>query len=425
LGQEAWVTESAAVDSTSWRAPARRITATLFLAQSLGSAALITAATVTSIVAADLGGTAAWAGIPTAALQVAAALSAFGWGYLMDWLGRRGGLGLGMVLGVGGSLLAGGAVVWRSFPLFLAGMAVTGASRAALQLGRFAAAEVHPPDGRGRAISNVVLGGTVGAIFGPLLVAPSGAWTQAAGLPELVGPYAVGLLLFVAAGLAIGFWLRPDPRDLGRALAQVFPDAGPAGAARPLGEILRQPAVVTAMVAMAVGQMVMIMLMVITSLHMSDHQHNLGAISVVVSSHTLGMYAFSLVSGRLADRWGRGPVILIGAATLLLACLLAPLSPRLVPLAVALFLLGLGWNFCYVGGSSLLADQLAPAERARVQGFNDLVIGMASAAGSLGSGVVFAALGFGAMGLVGAAASLLPLALTAWWRRGQPRPAQS
>jgi MFS family permease len=170
---------------------------------------------------------------------------------------------------------------------------------------------------------------------------------------------------------------------------------------------------------MAIGQMVMVMLMVITSLHMSDHQHALGAISMVVSSHTLGMYAFSIVSGRLADRWGRAPVILTGAGTLVLACALAPLSPEVLPLALALFLLGLGWNFCYVGGSSLLADNLSPAERGRTQGFNDLVIGLASAAGSLGSGVVFAALGYAAMGLVGVVASLIPLSLTAWWWRGQ------
>jgi len=87
---------------------------------------------------------------------------------------------------------------------------------------------------------------------------------------------------------------------------------------------------------------------------------------------------------------------------------------------VALFLLGLGWNFCYVGGSSLLADQLSPDERARTQGFNDLLIGLVSAAGSLGSGFVFAAVGFGVMGLVGAMAALIPLTLTLWWQVTKP-----
>jgi MFS family permease len=101
--------------------------------------------------------------------------------------------------------------------------------------------------------------------------------------------------------------------------------------------------------------------------------------------------------------------------------MLAPVSPDVVPLAVALFLLGLGWNFCYVGGSALLADQLSPAERARTQGTNDLLVGLAAAAGSFGSGLVFASLGYTAMGVVGAAFSLVPLGLTAWWMAGRRR----
>ena len=105
-----------------------------------------------------------------------------------------------------------------------------------------------------------------------------------------------------------------------------------------------------------------------------------------------------------------------GSGVLILACLAATLSPQVLPLTVALFLLGLGWNLCYVGGSSLLADQLSPEERARTQGFNDLLIGLASAVGSLGSGIVFAGIGYNAMGLVGAATALIPLTTAALWR---------
>jgi len=156
--------------------------------------------------------------------------------------------------------------------------------------------------------------------------------------------------------------------------------------------------------------------MVITPLHMRGHHHAISTISYVISGHVVGMYAFSVVSGQLADRWGRGPVVMAGATVLILACLAATLSPQVLPLTVALFLLGLGWNLCYVGGSSLLADQLSPAERARTQGFNDLLIGLASAAGSLGSGIVFATIGYNAMGLVGAATALIPLTTAALWQ---------
>jgi MFS family permease len=166
---------------------------------------------------------------------------------------------------------------------------------------------------------------------------------------------------------------------------------------------------------MVLGQMVMVLVMVITSLHMRGHQHDLTDISLVISSHTFGMYAFSIISGRLADQWGRGPVIITGSLTLVIACIAATISPDVLPLGVALFLLGLGWNFCFVGGSTLLADQLSPDERARTQGFNDLLVGLASAIGSLSSGFIFAALGYNTMAFISAVFAVIPLLLASYW----------
>jgi MFS family permease len=400
-----------------YRSVARTTTRTLFLAQSLGSAGFIAAATINSIAGAKLSGEPAWAGVPSGIYLLGGALAAFGWGYGMERLGRRGGLVIVLVLGVLGAGLAGGALVVRSFWLFLAGMTLMGAANAALQLARFAAAEVHAPAERGRAISNVVIGGTMGAIFGPLMVGPMGDWSRRFGLDELAGPYGASAVLFALAAVAVFVWLRPDPRDVGREIARLHPEVSlQNGAARSILTILRQPGAVVAMAAMILGQLTMVMLMVITSLEMQDHHHALADISVVISSHTFGMYAFSIFSGRLADRFGRAPVIIAGAATLILACLAAPLSPDVLPISVALFLLGLGWNFCYVGGSTLLADQLAPSERAKTQGFNDLLIGLVSAVGSLSSGVLFAAMGYATIGVIGAFAAFGALALTVGWQ---------
>ncbi len=401
---------------------ARKLTWVLFTAQAFGSAGFIAAATIASVAGAELSGREAWAGVPSATFLLGSALAAYLWGVVMDALGRRTGLVLGLWTGVFGSLVAAWAIVQGSFGLLLMGLPLMGSAQAALQLGRFAAAEISPPLLRGRAISNVVLGGTVGAIMGPLLVGPMGVLSLRLGLPELTGAYVASAGMFLLALLVVFALLRPDPRDVGR---QLELDAGgtqtDTRAARPLTVIFRQPAVIAAVSAMVFGQVVMVMLMVITALHMTHHGHALGSVSAVISSHTLGMYAFSVLSGRLTDRWGRAPVIISGAATLLLACVLAPLSPQVLPLAVSLFLLGLGWNFCFVGGSSLLADQLSPAERSRAQGVNDLLLNLASAAGSLGSGVVFAGVGYAAMGLVGATVALVPLALTFWWWRGVRR----
>ena len=335
----------------------------------------------------------------------------------MDRLGRRPSLILGMCIGVLASLLAGAGAIMKSFPVLLVGAALVGVAAAALALSRFVAGEVHPPDRRARAISGVVLGGTIGAIAGPLLSGASSRFARAGVVDELIVPFAVSTLLAAAAAIVLFIWLRPEPKEVGEAISLVHREATPTtGPARRIGEILREPPAMVAVTSMVFGQMVMAMLMVITSLHMRNHDHPLTSISFVISSHVVGMYAFSVISGRLADRWGRGPVIMAGAAILILASLTAPLSPQVVPLTVALFLLGLGWNFCYVAGSTLLADQLSPSERGRTQGFNDLLIGLASAVGSLGSGLVFAAIGYGAMGMVGAAAALIPLTMAAWWQ---------
>ena len=142
---------------------ARKITWVLFANQSLASAGFIAAATLNSIVGASLANHAGWAGVPTAVYLLAGALAAFGWGYLFDSMGRRNGLVTGLLLGALGSGIAFYAIVIHSFIFFLGGMVLMGIANAAVQLGRFAAAEVNQPKNRGRAISNVVIGGTVGS----------------------------------------------------------------------------------------------------------------------------------------------------------------------------------------------------------------------------------------------------------------------
>lgn len=404
---------------------ARKITWVLFANQSLASAGFIAAATLNSIIGTELGGSASYAGVPSAVYLVGAALAASAWGYIMDQIGRRNGMVSGLVIGVIGNGLVLFAIAISSFVLFLVGMLLMGITNAAVVLGRFAAAEVNPPEKRGEAISNVVLGGTFGAIVGPLLVGPMGTFIKTFGMDEVAGAYLATLILFAISATVVFIGLRPDPRDLGKQVALQHPDPvlnALTGKARSIFEILSQPAALVAVSAMALGQVVMVAIMVITSLHMNNHHHNLRDISAVISSHTFGMFAFSVLSGRLADRWGRGPVILTGASTLLLACITAPLSPNVFPLAVALFLLGLGWNFCFVGGSALLSDQLSPLERSRTQGTNDLLVGLASATGSLGSGIVFAASNYTIISIVAGVIALVPFLMSLFWIRRKPTP---
>jgi len=396
---------------------ASKITRVLFFTMSASTAGVIAASTVGPIVGANLSSSPSLAGAPAAAFLLGLAFGALGWGALMARTGRRPGMILGLVVGAAGAATSAVAIIIHQFGMFLLGLWLLGNGQASVQLGRFVAAEVHPPQERGRAISNVVLGGTVGSILGPLLVGPLGRWSATSGFDELAGPF-IGTLLFFGLALILVFiWLRPEPRELAKQIDRLYPSEGSATqASRSFLTILKEPSVAVAIATMVTAQVVMVMLMVMTALHMRDHQHGLGQVSMVISSHTFGMYAFSIISGKLADRWGRVPVILTGCGTLLLANLAATLSPDVLPLAVALFLLGLGWNFCFVGGSSLLADQLAPAERARIQGTNDLLVALASASGSLGSGLIYALLGFNGIAFLGSSFALAMLITVVSWQ---------
>jgi len=385
---------------------ARRITAALFVSQSLGSAGSIAAATVAAIVGAELSGVTALAGLPAATTQVGIALGALFWSRASDRIGRRGALTGALLIGGAGALLSLVGVASGSFALVLAALFVTGSGSSAVHLGRFVAAEVNPRARRARALATVVLGGTVGSVLGPLLVAPTGALVTGWGWSEIAGPYlATGVAYLLTAVLLFAF-LRPEPRTIGEDIAREERGAQADAPARSLRELLTDPSVRTAIASVVTAHMVMVGLMQMTSLHMHGLAHPLSNIAIVFSSHTFGMFAFSIVSGWLADRWGRRPVLGLGAAMTLVSCLLAPLSPELLPLSLALFLLGLGWNLCYVAGSALLSDALAPAEKGRMQGFNDLLVGGAAAAATLIGGLVMAGPGgYTTMGLLGAAAT--------------------
>ena len=391
---------------------ARKITLVLFVTQSLASAGFIAAATINPILGAKLASHRSLATLPAAAYLLSSAFAAPMWGTFMDRIGRRNSITLGLLIGILGNILVLMAIQAASFLFVIAGLMLMGMTNAAVQLSRFAAAEVNPPAQRGRAISAVVLGGVIGTFLARGLAVPVGNFAVSLGMDELAGAYLTTLGLFAIASVLVFTGLRPEPRDVGREVAKLYPEEIPHGEARPISNILRQPAAITAVTAMALGQVVMVGIMVITSLHMEDAMHSRADIYSVISGHTFGMYAPSLVSGWLLDKWGRGRMILIGSSTLLLACITAPISPDVLPLGIALFLLGVGWNFCFVGGSTLLSDQLSPVERSRTQGISDMLVGLASAFISLSSGIIFAATGYTVMAVIAGALSLVPLLMS-------------
>jgi MFS family permease len=393
----------------------RRIMMTLFASQSLASAAFVANATVNSIVGAELSGDPGLAGLPGTLLLIGAACAAYPAGRLMHRIGWRPGLTLGLCIGLIGMLIGGIAVVIHSFFWFLLSLVLIGIARGVTDLSRYAAADASLPSQRGKMISAVVWAGTIGAIVGPAAVAPLGSLVTRLNFDPLSGAMIGGIILFAVSAILLILFLRPDPRDVARTLAVENIENRPADfQARGLITILRQPMARLAVTAMITGQVVMVLVMGVTSLHMYNHQHDLGNVSLVISLHVLGMFGLSPLTGLLIVRMGRVPTIILGAGLLMMGALLAPMSVLLGWLALAMFLVGLGWNVCYIGGSSLLTESVAASERGKVQGASDLMVNLTSAVSSLGSGFILAGPGYTFLCLLSAALSLVPIALSGW-----------
>ncbi len=395
----------------------QRLTGALFISQSLFSAAMIAAFTLSPILAAELGGSDSAAGVPNTLTLLGRAAAAYPIGWLFDRVGRRLGLSIGFALALAGAVLTVWSVMNGSFIGFCAGAALMGMGRGGSDQARYVAAEVQTADRRAKVIGLMVFAGTVGAVGGPALVGPSSRLAEAWDFLADTGPYWAAAGLYAIGLLTIFFFLRPDPKQVSRQIEAENPIKEPDVPARPMTKIFSQPAVLLAVAAMTIGQLVMALIMVITPLHMNHNNHTTESVSLVIMAHTLGMFGLSSVTGWLIDRYGRIPLIVAGAAILIISGILAPLSVAVPNLAIALFLLGLGWNFCFIAGSSLLADALAARERARAQGASEVLVSLATGVGSLGTGALFDQGGMTAVAAVGIALSLMLVAALFWFNR--------
>ena len=400
----------------------RRMLWTLFAISALGSTGYIAAGTVGTLVAAEIAGDAAFGGLPTAVAVLGTAASATLLSAAMLRIGRRPGLLAGLGAGLAGALIAVVAVVVGSIPLLLVGTFLAGFANGGAQLGRYVAADLARPERRASAIGFVVWGSTIGAVTGPNLIAPAGAVAGSSGLPPLAGAYVVTAIFIGLAVLLAAVLLRPEPYALADPSAL---EARPTGTEAPaLAAVLRRPAVLVALVALVAGQVVMVLIMTMTPLHLDDHGHDLTTIGIVLSAHLFGMFALSPLSGRLTDRFGSPRIIGAGLATLAAAALLSAVAPPDggVLLTLALFLLGYGWNLGFVAASALLTHGLHLAERTRVQGVADGLVWSSAAVASLSSGIVVAIASYATLGLVAIALLLLPAALLVFRRPTEPRP---
>lgn len=390
----------------------RRIVLVLLAGQALFTTSTIIAFTLTSIVAVELTGNDKMTGVPTTLTLAGRAVMAYPLGWLMDRAGRRFGLSLGYLIGIVGALVSAWGVLEGSAAAFFGGALLIGGMRGTAEQGRYIAAEVFPAGRRAAIIGTIVFAGTIGSVVGPLLVPIAGRWAIAREVPEAVGPFAFSALLIILALVVTFLFLRPDPLQVGRQVANDEANATqqPVRPGRSLTTIFNDGRVRLALLAMVIGQLVMTLLMVVTPVHMDHLAHDTTAISWVIMAHTLGMFGLSSVTGWLVNRLGRQTMIAAGVLLLLAAGILSPFAVGVPMLALALFLLGLGWNFCFVGGSTLLSDRISAGERGRVQGVGEVLVAVGAGTGSLGSGLAF---DFGGILAVSVAGLLLVLLLGA------------
>lgn len=291
----------------------------------------------------------------------------------MKRVGRQAGLIRGAGMGIVGALLCAAAVWQASFWMLCFGALVFGTFNAFGQYYRFVAAEVAPPEFRATAVSLVLAGGLVGGILGPT----TSRFTVDLVEPRFVGAY-LALIVFVLVTMAILSRIRvPD-----------LSAAEQAAAGRPMSAIARQPKYIVAVLSGAISYGVMNFLMTSTPLAMRVCGHPYGDAAFVISSHVVAMFAPSFVTGTLIRRAGAIPVMLAGAALNIASVAIALAGVTVANFWWSLVLLGVGWNFLYIGATTLLTETYRPEERAKAQGVNEFAIFAMMAMSSFSSGMI-------------------------------------
>ena len=374
----------------------RRTLVTLRLAQVPGQAAVAGVVAVGALLAKDLlHGQDRFAGSGGAAFTLGSAFLAVPLSAFMRRNGRRPGLKFAFGLGAVGAVIAGIGGQLRSFPLFLLGMLCFGGAQAATLQGRYVAADLARESDRAQAIASVVVVGTLGAVFGPVLTPWEKRAGQAVGLDQFIGPFFFAALLLLVAMAVIARRLHPDPLAVNGELDPHAERVRPLRQVRISAAVIRSNRLATlGLVAMVVSQTTMVAVMTMTPSHMKDHnQADLSA--YVIALHIAGMYAFAPFVGRFVGRVGQVPAVTVGSVVLgagTVVSVVAGYVPSLI--FVGLFLLGVGWNIGLIAGSSMLTGAVPGNARVEVQGTADLTMSFCGGMAAFASGFVKQAWGF-------------------------------
>ena len=384
-----------------------RLIWTLFSGNAIGSTAYIGIATIGALIADELTGSTSLAGLPSMAGTIGVATGAASLSWMSYRRGRRPTFVLGYALAVLGSLLTASSILASNFVLLLLGMMAVGFGRSVGQLSRYAAGDLRNSERRASAISLVIWASTIGAVVGPLLIGPMGILASSAGFNELMGPVVIAVIGFALASVLMLTSLRPDPLTL--AVDEGEPDAD--RESTPIAELMRSRTVQLAYAAIVFSQVVMVLVMVMTPVHIKENDGTLTTVGWVMMAHTLGMFAIAPITGMLVGRFGSKRIISVAAAVFVGGSLLAATTTNggVPALALSMFFIGMAWNFGFVAGSTLLQHGQPVVDRLKLQGVADSSAWIASAFAAASAGVIMAASSYGTLALLAAFVSLAPL----------------
>jgi MFS family permease len=393
--------------------PIGRNTALLSASLAANSGMLQLQAAVASLTLVQVLGIEGLLGLGPAIVLASGALTAPFAGRAMDRVGRVPVLAVGFVIGATGGVLAAIGCAGELAVLVLAGFVLVGMASGTALLARTAAGDMYPPEHRAHGIALVLFGAVFGAILGPAVFSPLLAGRDLDG--DALAPLWLAGSGFMLVALVLVLAVRPDPKRIAELLHTGEP---PPVIAVPLRQIIGRPGVIPALLAAQASFGVMVGVMTLTGAVVVDHQHHAAHnVFPIIGAHVIGMYALVLVVGRLIDRMGRGRALSGGLVLMAVSVISLLWIDSVVATAVALFGLGLGWNFSFVAATAELADSTLPSERGRLMGFNDLLSGLTGAGLALLGGVALEALGVAALAL-GAAALVSGPAL--WLARRRP-----
>ncbi|MGH6768689.1 MAG: MFS transporter [Xanthobacteraceae bacterium] len=399
----------------------KRNTVLVALSQSFSGAGMPLAYGIGPLMVVALTGSAGLAGLSVGLFGLSRFLVSYPVGKVTDAYGRKPGIQLGLAIALAGTIVVALSMTLRSIVVLTIGLLIFGMGMAAAHQLRVAVTDMFPMQLRGRALGFLALGSIAGLGISPLLVTAAEAIAPGLGRDPLALPWLM-LPVLIVPGMILVAFIRPDPKEIGINLAQYYPGVPPppspsaeaaAAASFSVMGLLRHVPLRLAIVSNAAAQANMSIVMVLTSLVLHHHGHSLAAIAFSHMFHTVGMFAFTIPLGALADRIGRERVMYPGVATALVGAVLVTFTGMYWTVTLGTFLVGLGWAAANVAATASIADHSETVQRGRAIGVNDSIAGGVSVVTALITGPLVEWYGLPAAGLAAVLFALVPLVMVA------------